>query len=155
MTDVACDELKLLRNCFGQFATGVTVVTSVVDGKPCGMTANSFSSVSLDPPMLLTCIHKNANMVRSIRESGLFGVSVLGSEQRDISDHFARPGNKRKMKFQMEQNVPLIGNALAHFACKLYREDDAGDHQIFIGDIFHHHHREGEALLFHKGRYLE
>ena len=103
------------------FATGVTIVTAMsATGEPVGLTANSFTSVSLDPPLLLVCIAKTSGSLKAIEEADHFGVNVLHIGQQPVSNTFARPGEDRfaKTPWQRGQkDVPLIGGALVNFEC--------------------------------------
>jgi flavin reductase (DIM6/NTAB) family NADH-FMN oxidoreductase RutF len=152
---------RLLRRAFGTFATGVTVVT-VGGGSPHGMTANSFASVSLDPPLLLVCVERDAIMHRALLDTGRFGVSVLASHQETVARHFA----DRQRPFGIKQfdivdwvpgehsAAPLILGALAHFECRLWRTYEGGDHTIFIGRLLAmRRDAESAALLFHCGQF--
>jgi flavin reductase (DIM6/NTAB) family NADH-FMN oxidoreductase RutF len=151
----------LLRRAFGAYATGVTVVT-VGGVRPHGMTANSFTSVSLDPPLVLFCAGRSTVMHDILIASGVFGVSVLAADQEVIARHFAdrwrrlgqaqfdavpwRPGRLT--------GAPLIIGALAHFECRLWRSYDGGDHTIFVGNLLAlDHAAEDNALAFFHGRF--
>ncbi|MCG2842158.1 flavin reductase family protein [Sandaracinobacter sp. RS1-74] len=148
-----------LRDAFGCFATGVTIVTSFDrDGNPVGFTANSFTSVSLDPPMLLVCPGRNIRSLPAIRHSGLFGVSVLSAGQRGVADCFA---SRREDRFgegewvESESGLLLLEGACANFACTLVQDVDAGDHQVLIGRIDSFRSAENRhPLMFVRGGYL-
>ncbi|MBO6719781.1 MAG: flavin reductase family protein [Rhizobiaceae bacterium] len=146
---------RSLRNAFGQFATGVTVVTSRHGDKTRGMTANSFSSVSLDPPMLLVCIANTAHMMTLIEKSGVFALSVLESGQQSVSEYFAGSGNARHVAFAEFEGMPVIEGALALFNCRVEASYPAGDHTILVGEITACEHRSGAPLLFHSGAYAD
>ncbi len=157
----AAVDTALLRRAFGTFATGVTVVT-VGSATPHGMTANSFASVSLDPPLLLVCVNRDAVMHDSLTAAGRFAISVLGAQQERVARHFAdhrRPLGERQ--FDVVEWVPgpytgapLIVGSLAWFECELARCYDGGDHTIFLGRLLWLDHRPGEdALLFLHGRF--
>ncbi|MBA9007779.1 MULTISPECIES: flavin reductase family protein [Thermomonospora] len=153
-------DAKVLRRAFGTFATGVTVVT--VGGRsPHGMTANSFTAVSLEPPLALVCIDRTAVMHRKL-DIGFFGVSVLAASQERVARHFAdlrrplgaaqfdgiawRPGRLT--------GVPLISDALTHLEFELWRACDGGDHTIFIGRLLSlEQFDDPDALLFFRGRF--
>ncbi|MEU6039503.1 flavin reductase family protein [Actinomadura sp. NPDC047616] len=153
---------RLLRRTLGEFATGVTVVT-VGGGTPHAMTANSFTSVSLDPPLVLVCIGHQAVMHRRL-STGYFGVSVLAAHQEEIARYFAdlsRPLGAAQFEgvdcdIGPQAGVPLIGGALARFECQVWNVHDAGDHTIFLGRVLSMD-RPGagrpEALLFYQGRF--
>jgi flavin reductase (DIM6/NTAB) family NADH-FMN oxidoreductase RutF len=153
----------LLRRAFGTFATGVTVVT-VGGAIPHGMTANSFASVSLDPPLVLVCVERDAVMHRALLDTGRFGVSVLASDQENVARHFA----DRRRPFGVKQfdivdwvpgdhtGSPLIVGAVAHFECRLWRSYEGGDHTIFIGRLLTlQRHAENDALLFICGQFRQ
>ena len=149
---------RALRNAFGAFLTGVTVVTARdAEGRPIGFTANSFASVSLDPPLLLVCPGKHTRSLPVIRKTGLFGVSVLSSTQRGVADCFASPRDDRFCEgewVESESGVLLLEGACANFACTLVNDIDAGDHQLLVGRI--DSFRSAEArnpLMFLRGAY--
>jgi flavin reductase (DIM6/NTAB) family NADH-FMN oxidoreductase RutF len=147
-----------LRDAFGCFATGVTIVTGFdADRRPVGFTANSFTSVSLDPPLLLVCPGKNASSLPAIRQTGLFGVSVLSAAQRDIAERFAMRGVDRFAEgewVESESGVLLLEGACANFACSLHQDIDAGDHQLLLGHIDSFRSAEGrQPLLYLRGSY--
>ncbi|SCG43835.1 flavin reductase family protein [Micromonospora coxensis] len=152
-----------LRRAFGTFATGVTVVT-VGGDCPHGMTANSFTSVSLDPPLVLVCVEQQAIMHRSLLERGQFGVSVLAAHQEPVARHFA---NRRRplgaAQFDAVDwapgrvtGAPLITGALAHFECELWRSYEGGDHTIFVGSLLSARREpEADGVLFVHGRFRQ
>lgn len=153
-------DITLLRRTFGAFATGVTVVT-VGGEEPHGMTANSFTSVSLDPPLVLVCVDLNAIMHDALQRAGTFAVSVLNAEQEPVARHFA---GRRPLGVEQFRTVdstpgalcgaPLIADAAAHFECKLWRMYDGGDHTIFIGRLLAMAGTaDGDVLVFHRGRF--
>ena len=147
-----------LRKAFGSFMTGVTVVTTRdQDGKPRGFTANSFTSVSLDPPLLLVCIAKSAASLESFSKADGFAVNILSEAQKEVSGIFA---SKRPDKF--EQVVwhdsalkhPLIDGAVASFDCRRDRLIDAGDHVILMGAIQSFEHHDAPPLGYARGGYV-
>ncbi|MDZ5696632.1 flavin reductase family protein [Chelativorans sp. M5D2P16] len=156
--DEAGPDLKLFRNALGRFATGITVVTTrTPDGKREGMTANSFSAVSLDPPLVLWSVKNEAPSLPAFLTAGMFAVNVLSEEQAWLSHHFATP---RAEKFDDvdstdgHRGCPLIRDALARFECRLEQTVPAGDHQILIGRVLRASYDEAAApLLFSGGRY--
>ncbi|MCS6987402.1 MAG: flavin reductase family protein [Sphingomonadaceae bacterium] len=150
---------RALRDAFGCFATGVTIVTSAdAEGRPVGFTANSFTSVSLDPPQLLVCVAKTASSLPAIRAHRLFGVSVLADSQRALAERFARRGVDRFAAghwVEAESGVLLLEGACAHFACRLDLEVDSGDHVILVGRIDSFRAApDREPLLYLRGRYV-
>ncbi len=159
--DVGLADTAALRRAFGEFATGVTVVT-VGGPTPHGMTANAFTSVSLDPPLLLVCVGRNATMHGYLEAAGAFGVSVLAANQERVARHFAdrwRPAGQAQFDPVdwvpgTVVDAPLIGGALARFECELWSTCDGGDHTIFIGRLLAADRPAGEnALLFHGGAF--
>jgi flavin reductase (DIM6/NTAB) family NADH-FMN oxidoreductase RutF len=136
------DDGTQLRRCFGMFATGVTVVTA---GRvtPRGMTANSFTSVSLDPPLVLVCVKRAAAMHDAVLAGGAFGVSVLGAGQEPVARYFAnhsRPRGAREFDVidwtaGEHTGVPMLSGAIAWLECRLTAAHDGGDHTIFLGSV--------------------
>jgi flavin reductase (DIM6/NTAB) family NADH-FMN oxidoreductase RutF len=167
LTPADTADTRLLRQAFGTFATGVTVLT-VGGHEPHGMTANSFTTVSLRPPLVLVCIDRGAVMHERM-EHGSFAVSVLSSEQESVARFFAdvrRPLGAAQFDGVDHEpgpmtGAPLITGALAHFECELEQTVDSGDHTIFIGRLLTLGWRPApddvdatdEALLFVRGRF--
>lgn len=147
-----------LRQATGRFASGVTVITTAEDQNDDavhGMTANSFTSVSLDPPLVLVSIGKNARMHERIMCSGTYGVSVLADAQSNLSTHFAgRPGD-HKVEFVWQNGIPLVSGALSHIACTVEDAHPAGDHTLFIGRVQHLSYDHGRPLVFYTGGYRD
>ena len=150
---------KALRDAFGRFATGVTVVTTrQPDGTPRGFTANSFTSVSLDPPLLLVCIGKAAMSSGTFAQADYFAVNILADDQKDISGLFA---SQSPEKFDIAAwhpdrwNMPTIDGALARFSCARHRLVDAGDHLILIGRVEDFETHEGHPLGYYRGAYFD
>jgi flavin reductase (DIM6/NTAB) family NADH-FMN oxidoreductase RutF len=150
-----------LRSVFGTFATGITVVTASGD-TPMGMTANSFTSVSLSPPLALVCVDRKAAIHDAILADGLFAVSVLSSGQEQVAKYFASHSRPRgEQEFSAVDSVPgpctgapVLSGALAWVECRLTAVYDGGDHSIFLGSVLDLGHGTGsDALLFHGGRF--
>ena len=149
------------RNTVGSFATGVTVITTRGHDHLYGMTANAFSSVSLDPPLVLVCVIKDTEGSANITANGIFAVNVLGEPQEPISRYFA--GKERPRGMQAFKDVPhreavtgspVIDGAAAFLDCRLAATHDAGDHLIFVGEVVAlGHDPDVRPLLFHGGRY--
>ena len=149
---------RTLRDALGCFATGVTVMTTMAaDGTFIGLTANSFSSVSLDPPLLLVCLANNAGSLPAFLEAEHFAVNVLHIGQQPISSRFASRVGDRFADTAIDRwgtGVPIIRNALASFECTRDQVVDAGDHKIFIGRVRHvRFEPRRDPLLFFRGRY--
>ena len=150
-------DLRELRNAFGQYATGVTVVTARgEDGRPVGVTANSFSSLSLEPPLVLWALDRKASSLAAFQSADHFGVSVLSASQHHLSRLFATSGADKfagGVAHDGPSGVPLLDGALAHFVCRSVRQLDAGDHVLVIGEVEHYETFDGEPLVFHSGAY--
>ncbi|WP_397458342.1 flavin reductase family protein [Pseudomonas asplenii] len=150
-------EPRALRNLLGQFATGVTVITTRgADGRKVGMTANSFSSVSLDPPLVLWSLARTAPSVNDFLVASHFAINVLGSDQHGLSGHFARPAADKFVGIEHVEataGVPLLDGAIATLVCRNLTQYEGGDHLIFLGEIEHYRHSGGEPLVFHAGQY--
>jgi len=151
MRRASIDKTHFCRTC-ARFVTGVTVVTVLdADGTPHGMTASSFTSVSLDPPLVLVCVDHRATVLEHLRRAGHLGINVLSEDQRELSVLFARRGQNRFNGIEWhagQTGVPLIPGALAHFECGLNKMVDAGDHAILIAEVLHAEHREGRPLVY-------
>lgn len=149
---------RALRNAFGAFATGVTVITTrQPDGTPRGFTANSFTSVSLDPPLLLVCLAKTAHSADVFAAAPHFAVNILAEDQKAVSGLFA---SRAADKFQQcawtpgHADVPLLDGALAQFACANHQLVDAGDHLLLIGRVEAFATNEGQPLGYFRGSYF-
>jgi flavin reductase (DIM6/NTAB) family NADH-FMN oxidoreductase RutF len=145
------------RRACGRFATGVTVASVLdVDGTPHGLTVSSFTSVSLEPPLVLICLGHAVTSIDVFRQSRYFGINVLAEDQSGLSDRFATKGFDRFDGLAWERGdhgVPLLTEALANIECALVRRVTAGDHDIFIGEMLRARVRDGEPLIYFAGRY--
>ena len=146
-----------LRHALGRFATGVTVITTrTVEGRLEGLTANSFSAVSLDPPLVLWSLRRNASSLPSFLASGYFAVNVLGAQQCDLSRRFATPSPDKFAGLPVAAGLggcPLLHDTLASFECSTEHTVVGGDHIIFIGRVHRATYRDGEPLIFSAGQY--
>jgi flavin reductase (DIM6/NTAB) family NADH-FMN oxidoreductase RutF len=146
-----------LRKALGQFATGVTVVTTcTVDGRRVGMTANSFSSLSLDPPLVLWSMARDAPSFADFMGAGHFAVNVLAATQHHLSRQFSTPQADKFEGVACGEGlagVPVLEGAIACFECRSVRQYDGGDHIIMVGEVEKYCRSEGEPLVFHSGRY--
>lgn len=146
-----------LRRVMGHFATGVTIITTVSkDGNIFGLTANAFTSVSLDPPLLLISVDKKAESYPCFEESRVFTVNILSDEQEALSRKFAVSGGDKfqGVAYRAGANgVPILDGALAYLECKLYATYDGGDHTLFLGEIEQAETREVMPLIFYRGGY--
>ena len=148
---------RLLRDAFGCFATGVTVITSQsLSGERVGLTANSFTSLSLDPPLLLFCPANGASALPVLRESGRFAINILDLDGQAVADRFTNKGIDRfaEHDWQDWDGVPVLASAKAAFACTLHADHDGGDHRIIVGRVTRLALDQGrEPLLYLHGRY--
>lgn len=155
MTDISTAQL---RQAFGAFPSGVTVVTTTSpSGSPIGFTASSFTSVSMEPPLLLVCIDHRSENLPLFRECGSFGVNILAAGQEDISSCFASPQDDRFAHinwYMTDHNTPMISDTLSRFDCSLETFHTAGDHDILIGRIIGLDTHDGPALGYFRGRYV-
>ena len=147
-----------LRRAFGNFATGVTIVTTLdAAGNPCGFTANSFTSVSIDPPLLLVSIAKTAYGCEVFTSSDGFAVNILAREQRDLSNRFAAAGTDKFAGLGWQGKAsgsPVIDNVVAWFDCSHHEQVDAGDHIILIGRVLDYSYSTQTPLGFCRGAYV-
>jgi flavin reductase (DIM6/NTAB) family NADH-FMN oxidoreductase RutF len=149
------------RKAMGCFATGVTIVTVDLDGEVHGMTANAFASVSLDPPLVLVCVDHKTRTHAHLHAKKRFGINVLGEDHRAISEYYARVERSHEnaeaeagARFdRTQQGTPMLHGSLAYLECRLQSAEVAGDHTIFIAEVEDVVVREGEPLLFFRGKY--
>ncbi|HEY8543452.1 MAG TPA: flavin reductase family protein [Acidimicrobiales bacterium] len=144
------------RAVLGRFATGVTVVTALDDDEPVGLAANSFTSVSLDPPLVLFCAAKTSTTWPRIQAAGHFCVNVLGEHQEEVCRVFATKGARRFDRVGWRRGAsgaPVLDDALAWADCTIHAEHDAGDHVIVVGRVLDLDAGDGEPLVFFGGRY--
>jgi len=148
-----------LRKALGQFATGVVVVTSrCPDGNPVGLTINSFSSVSLDPPLVLFSLARSSLNHNNFLQASRYAINILTQNQRDISNRFARARTDKwegLPSLTDAEGTPLIQDALVHMVCTPYSQCEGGDHTVFLARIESLHVRDDDVqpLLFFRGRY--
>jgi flavin reductase (DIM6/NTAB) family NADH-FMN oxidoreductase RutF len=154
LAPVSAEEFR--RAC-GRFATGVSIA-SVLDhlGAPHGLTVSSFTSVSLNPPLILICLGHEVAAIEMFRKAKCFGINILGEDQRHLSDRFARKGHDRfdgLEWFPGETGAPLLAGILAHIECAVYKRITAGDHDIFLGEMLSARVHKGEPLIHFSSRY--
>ena len=151
----------MFRRVAGAFTTGVTVITvERAPGLVHGMTANSFTSVSLEPLLVLVCVDHEARLLSLLKSQRRFGVSILREGQQALSEYFAKPEQTPEEDARLgirytwtSGGVPLLDNTLAQLTCNVVAEHPAGDHTIFIGEVESMESHDGEPLLFHRGQY--
>ena len=148
---------KELRRLMGHFATGVTIITTRSEaGVPYGLTANAFTSLSLDPPLCLVCVDRKAESFAHFYDSKVFTVNILTIGQEELSNRFAKSGGDKftgVATIPSHCGAPLIAGALAHMECTITDTLEGGDHVIHVGLIEHADIRDGDPLCFFQGRY--
>ena len=148
------------RKITGNFASGVTVVSTIGRrDQPYGVTVNSFTSVSLDPILVLVCLHNRLGGLTTFLESQLFAINILSRTQVHISNYFSSPrmDRSRHLSWRAASGVPLIRGCLGHLECHLENTHTAGDHTILVGRVVEGRlrPRAGEPLLFFRGKYRQ
>ncbi|NNC71765.1 MAG: flavin reductase family protein [Sphingomonadaceae bacterium] len=151
---------RRFRNALGCFGTGVTIVTTLdADGAPVGLTANSFTSVSLDPELLLVCLNRQSKSLPVFEAAETFAVNVLHVEQKELAQLFAMAAADRFRDTIWESGstgAPIITGSLASFECSTYAEYDGGDHLIMVGRVVDvRFDDESDPLLYYRGAYRE
>ncbi len=149
------DQALAFREALGCFGTGVTVVTTTMGDAPVAITVNSFSSVSLDPPLVLWCLGKDSNRFDAFHSADHYSIHVMAEEQQNQALRFARNG----LDFSHadwahdHKRRPVLSGCLARFDCKLFNRHDAGDHLILVGEVENVMHRTGKGLIFKRGQF--
>lgn len=151
------DPVSFRRAC-SRFATGITIATvSDANGVPHGFTANSFTSVSVEPPMILLCIDRRAQVLPKFQSNPHFAINILSEDQKELSMRFAarRDDRFQGVSWRPAENdgYPLLDGALAHFLCRTTNTLDAGDHVIFLGEVLAVQHGDGRPLLYYASAY--
>ena len=146
------------RNTLGQFGSGVVIVTGMLKGVPAGFSAQSFSSLSLDPPLVLLCPARTSSSWPRVREAGRFCINILAEDQKSICDVFAKTGIDKFASLKWRPGItgsPVIDGVLAYIDCDLYAEHDGGDHTIVVGRVVDIAilDRSRGPLMFFRGAY--
>jgi flavin reductase (DIM6/NTAB) family NADH-FMN oxidoreductase RutF len=145
------------RRACGRFPTGVAVATVAgASGEPHGLTVSSFTSVSLEPPLILICLGYAATEIEEFCRARYFGLCFLSEDQRALSEHFARKGHHRFGSVAWNPGatgVPLVVGALATFECAVHQRVPSGDHEILVGEVLRTQVYEGSPLVHYAGRY--
>ncbi|MBT5050350.1 MAG: flavin reductase family protein [Rhodospirillaceae bacterium] len=147
------------RDTVGCFATGITIITTIDgDGGPVGLTANSFTSLSLDPPMVLFCLDRKVASFDAFQTGAHFAVNILADGQTDTSNRFAKSGPEKWTGFEFDcwdTDCPILRGCLANMECSVASIHEGGDHVIVIGEVTRMTHADGETnpLLYYRGRY--
>ena len=147
------------RRVLGHFAAGVTIITTIGDdAKPYGLTATAFTSVSLEPALVLVCIDKRAESHPHFHTSRVFAVNFLAIDQQELSRRFAVSGGDKFTGITLREGVtgaPILADVLGHLECRTTDVCEGGDHTIFIGQVEAADAREGEPLLYFRGAYRQ
>ena len=150
-------EKQHFRRICGKFASGITIATvRDPDGACHGMTANSFTSVSMTPPLVLVCVDHRARILEHFRIGEHFGINILSAGQKPLSDRFAGSGYDRfegVTWYPGQTNVPLFPDVLATIECARVNVVTAGDHDIVIGEVLHADCQDGDPLVFYSSQY--
>ncbi|MEH6548858.1 MAG: flavin reductase [Pseudomonadales bacterium] len=145
------------RDALGQFATGVTIITAVdADGTPVGVTANSFNSASLDPPLVLWSLGRRSGTLSAFTQAEYFAVHILSADQIELSNRFAAPRSDKFEGIETTEGlggVPLLDGCAARFECKTAYQYEGGDHIIFVGEVQRFEKADTPTLLYHQGKY--
>jgi 3-hydroxy-9,10-secoandrosta-1,3,5(10)-triene-9,17-dione monooxygenase reductase component len=148
---------RRFRDVFGHFATGVTIVTAMDGDEPVGMAANSFTSLSLEPPLVLFCVAHSSSTWPRIEGAGVFAVNILGEGHEELCRLFAQKGADRFSATPWRKGVsgsPVLEEAIAYIDCRFEAEHPGGDHKIIVGRVLDVDVREdARPLLVYKGRY--
>jgi flavin reductase (DIM6/NTAB) family NADH-FMN oxidoreductase RutF len=152
------DPYRPLKNAFARFSTGITVVSCLdTAGRPLGITVNSFTSVSLEPPLVSWCLDDHSSVAAAFLAADHYGVSILAADQEELSNRFATPGRHGFGEGEGEAfktGAPLLPGRIAGFDCRLADRLKVGDHTILIGEIVHFDSRDGEPLIYAGRQYV-
>jgi flavin reductase (DIM6/NTAB) family NADH-FMN oxidoreductase RutF len=145
------------RNALGAYATGVTIITAAgSDGKPYGLTCNSFASVSLNPPLVLWSLVRYSSSLNVFQNATHFAVNVLGASQQALANKFAKSSDEKFVGIEWSSGLgdaPLLKESVANFQCRSVNRYYGGDHVIFLGAVEAYSYNHSEPLLFARGRY--
>jgi 3-hydroxy-9,10-secoandrosta-1,3,5(10)-triene-9,17-dione monooxygenase reductase component len=159
MAEISPFNTRSFRDALGNFTTGVTIITTLVQsGEPYGLTANSFSSVSLDPPLVLWSLAKTSRCLTAFMEADSFAVHILSCDQEGLAMQFASALEDRFADTETTagfRGVPLLDGCSARFECEIEHRYDGGDHIILVGRVKSFEKGDKEPLLFHRGRFAK
>ena len=148
---------RQFRHALGSFATGVTIITTRSEAEgDIGVTANSFNSVSIDPPLVLWSLSRSSRSIDAFRTASHFAVHILASDQKALSDRFATSGTDKFAALEVGRGAggtPLLEGCNARFQCRSAYQYEGGDHVIFVGEVLAYEHRSSPPLLYYAGRY--
>ena len=145
------------RTICGQFATGITVITTSYNEQPYGFTANSFASVSLEPPIVLFCLKTESETNKAFQGSKRFAINILSDKQEAVSNTFASSKNSQEVRFEqvelLSNYAPVIKGGLGYLVGDIIKYEEVGDHIVYYGQVTEGQHVEGNPLLYAKGGY--
>lgn len=147
------------RSTLGRFATGVTVVATLVEGAPVGLTVNAFASVSLDPPLVMISLDRRSRLYSAITRTGFFAASILAADQDELSRRFAGQTADRENRFRdvpwraEATGAPILDGVVAWVDCRVEAMYPGGDHTVILGRVEALDVYPGEPLLYYRGRY--
>ena len=150
---------SLFKEAWGKFPTGVSVITTVQNGKIHGMSANGIASVSLDPPLVLVCIGHQRNSYKIVQQTKRFCINILRDSQQNLAEYFSQPNDQKKTDisptFSFSSNgAAMLENCIASMDCNLITEHISGDHSIFVGSVDEIKIDNGNPLIYHNGKYI-
>ncbi len=147
------DDVRAYRRCLSRFGTGVCVVTYLTEAGPRGMTINSFTSVSLDPPLVVVSVAKDANSFQALMGSD-FTINILSAGQIDLALRFAgKPRSDLPVRWAQHSSTPRLEGCIAWIDCAPWERYEAGDHELFLGKVLNFDDRTGDPLLFSSGAF--
>jgi len=149
------DESRNLRHTLGRFVTGVAVVTTRTQGMPTGLTINSFSSVSLDPPLILWSLSRTSARLDVFQQADYFAVNVLAGDQLNLCQHFSAATENLFTDIDWQpskRGQPILDGVVASLECQTWKIYEGGDHIIIIGQVLAHHHHDKTPLIFANGQ---
>jgi len=144
------------REVVGHFASGVTVVTTALDGKPLGTTASAFTSLSLQPPMVVVCMNRDSDTGKAVLETGAMAVNILGEDQADLALHFAQHGVDKFEGIELspgEHGQPLLADAVASLVCRVSEHISAATHFVFLAEVDEATASGGAPLTYFRGQF--
>ena len=146
-------DAREFRNCMGRFATGVTVVTCKAESGNHGFTANSFTSVSLDPPLVLVSVDRKTKAFKHLKNNA-YTINILNDKQEDVAMHFAgRPKETEPFNWVEGEHTTRLEESLAYIECVAWNEYDGGDHVLFVGEVKNFEYNDGNALTYFAGKF--
>jgi flavin reductase (DIM6/NTAB) family NADH-FMN oxidoreductase RutF len=152
---VSCDQ-DVFRDVIGHFASGVTIITARHENVDYGLTVSAVTSLSLEPPMMLVCVNKSSRTLPAIRQSGTFGVNILGESQGELAQLFASASDAKFEGVEVvytELGNPLLKEALAHLECQVIQEITGGTHSVFLSVVQRAERFDGAPLAYFRGRF--